>query len=154
MNRDEYIQELLKHYLAVKAFAIRKYKITPYDADDLVQDTFEKALKIDIPKDINIKHYLFRMLDSIIITSYRKSNTIKRTPKNINLTVMPNIFNDGRYILNYISRLPKRYMRAFYLHLIGYTYEEITKILNNNLPIIRDDIYKARQILKQGMSIN
>jgi RNA polymerase sigma-70 factor, ECF subfamily len=128
------------------------------DAEDLIQDTYFKALK---HKDkytpgTNLKGWLYTIMKNTFINNYRKKkvqNTFIDETDNsffinqgINNRVEPADRNvDQEYIMKQIDSIEKNYVEAFMMHFNGYKYEEIAEILSIPLGTVKSRIFLARK---------
>ncbi len=163
--------EFLPHLEALNTFA---YHLT-YDersAEDLVQETYFKALKsIDrYKKGTNAKAWLFRILKNAFINEYRRKNKAaissldfdetEKYTKDINTEVTgyfdlrEEIFNRklGDEISTALNNLPIEYRSVILLcDIEGFTYDEISKILNIPTGTVRSRLFRARNVLKDQL---
>jgi len=128
------------------------------DAEDLMQDTYFKALK---NKDkytpgTNLKGWLYTIMKNTFINNYRKkkvqntfidetdntyfidqglNNRVEHADRNV----------DQEYIMKQIDSIEKNYVEAFMMHFNGYKYEEIAEILDIPLGTVKSRIFLARK---------
>lgn len=140
-------------------------------SDDLVQDTFLKAFRfIDGYKPgSNAKAWLFKILKNGFINEYRKKsrrpgqvdfenflNYQEHVDKNniVNIDVRKSIFHDllGDEISNAINNLSVEFRTIILLcDIEGFTYEEISKIIDIPIGTVRSRLFRARQELKKNL---
>lgn len=134
------------------------------DAEDLIQDTYFKALK---NKDkytpgTNLKGWLYTIMKNTFINNYRKkkvqntfidetdntyfidqglNNRIEYADRNV----------DQEYIMKQIDSIEKNYVEAFMMHFNGYKYEEISEILGIPLGTVKSRIFLARKKMMEKL---
>lgn len=134
------------------------------DAEDLIQDTYFKALK---NKDkytpgTNLKGWLYTIMKNTFINNYRKqksqntfidetdntyfidqglNNRVEYADKNV----------DQAYIMRQIESIEKNYVEAFMMHFNGYKYEEIAEILEIPLGTVKSRIFLARKKMMEKL---
>ena len=160
--------ELLPHIDALKTFA---YHLTynEEDANDLVQETYMKAHRF-IDKYIpgtNAKAWLFKILKNAFINEYRKKS--KRPTKvdfeeiisyhdtddnskteyfDLREEIFANMMGDE--VTNAINALPIDFRSVVLLcDIEGFTYEEISKIIDVPIGTVRSRLFRARNMLKE-----
>lgn len=163
-------EELLPHIDALNTFA---YHLTynESDAQDLVQETYLKAYRF-IDKYIegtNAKAWLFKILKNAYINQYRKAS--KRPTKvdfedivsyqdsedsalNSYLDLREEIFENmmGDEVTVAINSLPVDFRTVILLcDIEGFTYEEISKILDIPIGTVRSRLFRARNMLKEKL---
>jgi RNA polymerase sigma factor (sigma-70 family) len=163
--------ELLPQIDALFTFA---YHLTNYreeDANDLVQETYFKAYKaIDrYHQGTNAKAWLFRILKNIFINQYRKRSN---QPQRVDyeeiihyhdeetdtyasyLDLRQEMFQNmmGDEVTNAINSLPIDFRVVILLcDIEGFTYEEISKILDIPIGTVRSRLHRARNLLKEKL---
>lgn len=134
------------------------------DAEDLIQDTYFKALK---NKDkytpgTNLKGWLYTIMKNTFINNYRKkkvqntfidetdntyfidqglNNRVEYADRNV----------DQEYIMKQIDSIEKNYVEAFMMHFNGYKYEEISEILGIPLGTVKSRIFLARKKMMEKL---
>lgn len=162
--------ELLPHMNALKTFA---YHLTYDDnsAEDLVQETYLKAYRfIDkYNEGTNAKAWLFKILKNAYINEYRKK---AKRPKRVDfeeiisyhdtddksktnyLDLREEIFENimGDEITVEINNLPIDFRTVILLcDVEGFTYEEISRIIDVPIGTVRSRLFRARNILKERL---
>lgn len=164
-------QELLPHIDALKTFAFH-LTYNDQDADDLVQETYMKAHRF-IDKYIegtNAKAWLFKILKNAYINQYRKRS---KQPTKVDfedivnyhdsdddtmsgyLDLREEIFQNliGDEVTNAINALPIDFRTVVLLcDVEGFTYEEISKIIDVPIGTVRSRLFRARNMLKEKLS--
>ncbi len=170
-NKDLLFEkELLPHIGSLKTFAFH-LTYNENDADDLVQETYLKAYRF-IDKYIegtNAKAWLFKILKNAYINEYRKKS---KQPTKVDfedivsyhdsdekgntsyLDLREEIFENmmGDEVTNAINTLPIDFRTVILLcDVEGFTYEEISKIINVPIGTVRSRLFRARNMLKEKL---
>ena len=171
-NHDKiFEEEFLPHADALKTFA---YHLTynETDADDLVQETYLKSYRF-IDKYIvgtNAKAWLFKILKNEFINRYRRK--VKR-PNSVELEEIISYHDQednnkyssyvdlrvelyqammGDEITIAINGLPVDFRTVILLcDIEGFTYEEISKIIDIPIGTVRSRLHRARNMLKEKL---
>ncbi len=163
-------EELLPHINALKTFA---YHLTydEDDANDLVQETYMKAYRfIDkYNQGTNAKAWLFKICKNAYINEYRKRS---KRPNKVDFedivtfhdsddSIIPGymdlreeIFSRmmGDEVTIAINSLPIDFRTVVLLcDIEGFTYEEISKILDVPIGTVRSRLFRARNVLKDKL---
>jgi RNA polymerase sigma factor (sigma-70 family) len=162
----------MPHIEALKTFAFHlTYNET--DANDLVQETYLKAFKfIDkYEKGTNAKAWLFKILKNAYINEYRKK--VKRPVKvdfeeiityhensHADIDLFADLREDvftqvmGDEVTVAIDSLPEDFRTVILLcDIEGFTYEEISKILDIPIGTVRSRLFRARNMLKDMLRV-
>ena len=141
------------------------------DANDLVQETYLKAYRfIDrYIEGTNAKAWLFKILKNVFINQYRRRN---RQPTKVDyeeivnyhdeedsqyssfLDMREDMFQDmmGDEVTNAINSLPVDFRVVILLcDVEGFTYEEISKIVDIPIGTVRSRLHRARNMLKENL---
>ena len=162
--------ELLPHADALYNFA---YHLTynEEDANDLVQDTLMKAFRFigSYEKGTNAKAWLFKILKNSFINEYRKK---AKQPNKVDyedivayqdadedrggvvFDLREDIFDGmmGDEITMALNSLPVDFKTAILLcDIEGFTYEEISKIIDIPIGTVRSRLHRARNMLKESL---
>ena len=135
------------------------------DAEDLIQDTYFKALKNQdkYEQGTNLKGWLYTIMRNTFINNYRKKkvqNTFVDETDN-NYFIDQGINNrvdhadrnvDQEYIMRQIDTIEKNYVEAFMMHYNGYKYEEIAEILGIPLGTVKSRIFLARKKMMEKLA--
>jgi len=143
------------------------------NADDLVQETFLKAFKfLKGDKEIkNEKAWLFKILMNTFINKYRKD---KREPSLVDFNsveafheslqeeaLAPSILDDESVldkllddnIKGALEALPDDFRMVILLSIVeGFSYREISKIVNCPVGTVMSRIYRGRKMLKEKLA--
>ena len=171
VNKEELFEnELLPHADALYNFA---YHLTynEEDANDLVQETFMKAFRFinSFDSGTNAKAWLFKILKNGFINEYRKK---KKEPSKVDYEdiiayqdadedkggvaydLREDIFDDmmGDEITIALNSLPIDFKTVILLcDIEGFTYEEISKIIDIPIGTVRSRLHRARNMLKESL---
>ena len=160
-------KEFLPHIEALKTFAFH-LTYNESEADDLLQETYLKAYKfIDkYQQGTNAKAWLFKILKNAYINEYRKrvKKPIKvdfeeiisyhernKTDDVLFADLREDIFTNvmGDEVTLAINALPEDFRTVILLcDIEGFTYEEISKILEVPIGTVRSRLFRARNMLK------
>lgn len=163
-------QEFLPQVDALYTFA---YHLTynEEDANDLVQETYLKAYRfIDrYIENTNAKAWLFKILKNIFINQYRKKS---KQPTRVDYEEIINFHDEedtsyssyqdlreemfqqmmGDEVTNAINALPVDFRVVILLcDIEGFTYEEISKIIDIPIGTVRSRLHRARNMLKEKL---
>jgi RNA polymerase sigma-70 factor (ECF subfamily) len=162
--------EFLPHIEAMYNFA---YRIT-YDEDtakDLIQDTYYKAFRFieSFHQGTNAKAWLFRILKNSFINEFRKKN---KEPSMIDYQDVETYYNSddvnevitsdlrvevlqdmiGDEVSNALNSLAVDFRIVIILcDLEGFTYEEMSKILDIPIGTVRSRLHRARNLLREKL---
>lgn len=175
MAKNESIQaqkvfehEFFPHMEALKTFAFH-LTYNDAEAEDLVQETYLKAHKfIDrYVSGTNAKAWLFKILKNAYINEYRKKS---KAPKKVDFEdviswqdsddpkkqgfadLRQELFKDrmGDEVTIALNLLPIDFRTVILLcDIEGFTYEEISKIIDVPIGTVRSRLFRARNILKE-----
>jgi RNA polymerase sigma factor (sigma-70 family) len=162
--------EFMPHIDSMYNFA---YKLTfdEEDAKDLVQDTYLKAFRFitSFEKGTNAKAWLFRILKNSFINDYRKKS---KEPAKIDYQEIETYYNSekadaditidlrsetlqnriGDEVTNALNSLGVDFRIVIILcDLEGFTYEEMSKILDIPIGTVRSRLHRARNLLKEKL---
>jgi RNA polymerase sigma-70 factor (ECF subfamily) len=127
-------------------------------AEDLIQDTFFKAIKNKekYQDGTNLKGWLYTIMRNTFINNYRKAknqNTfVDETDNNYFLnskeadkdfTTDANV--DHEYMMRQIDSIERTYLDTFMMYYNGYKYEEIAEIMDIPLGTVKSRIFLARK---------
>jgi RNA polymerase sigma-70 factor (ECF subfamily) len=162
--------EFLPHIEAMYNFA---YRIT-YDEDtakDLLQETYYKAFRFieSFHQGTNAKAWLFRILKNSFINEFRKKN---KEPSMIDYQDVETYYNSddvnevitsdlrvevlqdmiGDEVSNALNALAVDFRIVIILcDLEGFTYEEMSKILDIPIGTVRSRLHRARNLLREKL---
>lgn len=142
------------------------------DANDLVQDTYMKAYRFvdKYHEGTNAKAWLFKILKNAFINEYRRKS---KQPTKVDyeeiitfhdeddtqyssyLDLREEMFQGmmGDEVTNAINSLPVDFRTVILLcDIEGFTYEEISKIVDIPIGTVRSRLHRARNMLKEQLS--
>ena len=160
--------EFLPHIDALYTFAFH-LTYNEDDANDLVQETYLKAYRFVSSYELgtNAKAWLFKILKNAFINEYRKRS---KQPSKIELSEVINyhdtdtsqspgfvdlreeVFNGliGDEVTNAVNNLPVDFRTVVLLcDVEGFSYEEISKIMDIPIGTVRSRLHRARNMLKE-----
>ena len=164
-------QEFLPHIDAMYNFAL-KLTLDEENANDLVQETFLKAFRFasSFEQGTNAKAWLFRILKNSFINEYRKKS---KRPAQVDYNEVENFYNSdnvdhnatvdlrsttvqdriGDEVANALNSLGVDFRIVIILcDLEGFTYEEMSKILDIPIGTVRSRLHRARNLLKEKLN--
>lgn len=141
------------------------------DANDLVQEAYMKAYRFINNYEVgtNAKAWLFRILKNAFINDYRKKN---KQPTKVDYEEIVNFHNEedtnfssyddlrtemfdkmmGDEVTIAINSLPVDFRTVILLcDIEGFTYEEISKIINVPIGTVRSRLHRSRNMLKDKL---
>lgn len=134
------------------------------DANDLMQDTYLKALKNreKFEDDTNLKAWTFTIMKNTYINNYRKTRNINSIMDNtddlFNLNIQcrsefqaPDSEFRTKEINSEISKLSDNQRVPFELYHSGYKYHEIAEKLNISIGTVKSRIFLSRQKLMDSL---
>lgn len=164
--------EFLPHIDSMYNFA---YRITfdEDDAKDLVQETYFKAFRFidSFREGTNAKAWLFRILKNSFINEFRKKS---KEPTKVDYQEVENYYNSdevnevitsdlrvetlqnmiGDEVTNALNALAVDFRIVIILcDLEGFTYEEMSKILDIPIGTVRSRLHRARNLLRDKLRI-
>ena len=164
--------EFYVHINAMYNFAYRLV-MDEDEANDLVQDSFLKAYRFFdyYEQGTNAKAWLFRIVRNSFINDYRKKS---KRPASVDYNEIEEFYNSdddegtsltvdlrqetvkqkmGDEVVNAINTLPPEFRMAIILcDIEGFTYEEMSKILDIPLGTVRSRLHRARNVLKEKLN--
>ena len=138
-----------KHSDMVYRLAIARVK-NKYDADDILQEVFLRLIKCKdkVENDEHLKALLIRITINCSKTMLTSSWFKRTEPLHENLSVQGKNFET----LDAVMRLPQKYRTVIHLHYyMGYSVDEIAKILKSKPSTVKSQLYRARNKLKLDM---
>ena len=117
------------------------------DADDVLQEVFLRFIKHKdkVENDEHLKALLIRITINCSKTLLTSSWFKRTEPLNENLSVQDE-YSDT---LDAVLRLPQKYRTVIHMHYyMGYSVEEIAKILKSKPSTVKSWLHRARQKLK------
>ena len=166
-KQEDFEEEIVPHLDAMYNFALRLTS-DPSDAEDLVQDTIDKAFRFfsSYEKVTNAKAWLFRILKNSYINNYRKQS---KQPNQVDYDEVSEFYETIRAdrtdtsdledkmfrelvdddISQALEELPEDFRTVVLLcDVEGFTYEEIANMLDVPIGTIRSRLHRGRNLLK------
>lgn len=168
---DIFESEFMVHVDSMYNFA---YRLTfdGDDAKDLVQDTYLKAFRFinSFERGTNAKAWLFRILKNSFINDFRKKS---KQPAKVDYNEVEQFYNSddagakittdlrveavqdmiGDEISGALNAIPVDFRTVIILSdLEGFTYEEMSKILDIPIGTVRSRLHRARNMLKEKLA--
>ena len=163
-------EEFLPHLDALYNFAFH-LTYNEEDANDLVQETYLKALRFIDSYDsgTNPKAWLFTIMKNGFINEYRRKGrrpnqvdfeeiksfqNAEESYFNDNLRIKEELFDNliGDEVTNAINSLPVEYRTVILLcDVEDFKYEEIASILDVPIGTVRSRLHRARNMLKEKL---
>ncbi|MBK6859516.1 MAG: sigma-70 family RNA polymerase sigma factor [Saprospiraceae bacterium] len=167
---ERFEKEFLPHLEALHSFAFHLC-YNEEDADDLVQETFLKAFRfIDkFEEGTNAKAWLFKILKNAYINQYRKES---KRPTRVDYEDVA-VYNEeeegqvsgyydlredvfekmiGDEVSTALNLLPEEFRTVILLcDIEGFSYEEISKIIDIPIGTVRSRLFRARNMLKEKL---
>jgi RNA polymerase sigma-70 factor (ECF subfamily) len=165
-------EELLPHIHSIYNFAYR-LTLDEQMAKDLVQETYLKSLRFlnTFRPGTNAKAWLFKILKNNFINDYRKRS---KEPSRVDYQEVENFYNSdsvnrlitpdlrveairdliGDEVSNALNTLDVDYRTIIILcDLEGFSYAEMSKILDIPIGTVRSRIHRARSLLKTILKV-
>jgi RNA polymerase sigma-70 factor (ECF subfamily) len=163
-------KEFLPHIGSMYNFAYR-LTFNEDDAKDLVQETYLKAFRFlnSFQQGTNAKAWLFRILKNSFINDFRKKS---KQPAKVDYQEVESYYNSddvdvsmttdlrvetvqhmiGDEVSNALNVLAVDFRTVIILcDLEGFTYEEMSKILDIPIGTVRSRLHRARNLLKEKL---
>ena len=163
MTAIEFNQKLLDLQSSLEYFA-RKLTTNQEDANDLVQETYLKALtfKDKFVYHSNFKAWLFTIMKNIFINNYRrakKSRTIMESTDDLNIysrkistfPVTPDSELSEKEIQQVVKALEDDHRIPFEMHTQGFKYKEIASELDISIGTVKSRIFFGRKKLMERL---
>ena len=153
MNRKEYNIAVKEHSGKLYGYCLR-YLRNPEDANDIVQDSFEKLWKnrkkVEFPKS---KSWLFTTSHNALLNFIGKRNRITYLPEITSSQTSRNHADDfetREIVNNCLATLPPVQKSIILLRdLEGYNYNEISEILSLSESQVKVYLFRARNKIKK-----
>jgi len=164
MSEKEFSTKLINIEKDLRRFA-SNYTSVSHEVDDLVQETFYKALtnKEKFADNTNFKAWTFTILKNIFINNYRKQSRFNTGSTEVDFSA-PNLLKYNyvseisetdirlKEVKEKVNKLDKKIKIPFKMHIGGYKYKEIAHYLEIPIGTVKSRIFSAKQILEQEMA--
>lgn len=160
----EFYDELLTYQNPLKYFAL-KLTADNEDAEDLLQETFLKALKYKdkFQEKTNLKAWLYTIMKNTFINNYRRKVKRKTIMDNtdddyfVNSTkqsspISPESEYNYKEISKTVNELNDECRIPFKMHNEGYKYKEIADELEMPIGTVKSRIFLARKKLTEALN--
>lgn len=163
MTAIEFNRQLLSYQNPLKYFAL-KLTADNEDAEDLLQETFLKALKYKdkFQEQTNLKAWLYTIMKNTFINNYRRAVRKKTIIDNtaddyfVNSTkkqspISPESEYNYKEIMKTVELLNDECKIPFQMHNEGYKYKEIAEELDMPIGTVKSRIFLARKKLSAAL---
>ena len=162
-SSDTFGNEIHQHSSFLRILALKLTRHSE-DAEDLIQETFYKAIKNQdrFKEGTNLKGWLYTILKNTFINNYRKKrnqNTYSDDTENQFLigsmassrSTEADSPAELTHIMENIETVEKSYLDAFMMYFNGYKYEEIAKEMDIPLGTVKSRIFLARRKMMEKL---
>ncbi|MFZ5939573.1 MAG: RNA polymerase sigma factor [Bacteroidota bacterium] len=131
------------------------------DARDLVQETSYKALKNKnlLHSDKHVRAWLYTILRNSYINQIRSGHNRQIISENSDLSNQavsspvpqdenPDRIYEREELMSIVGKLPLSYSQPLKLHLSGYAYKEISRILSIPIGTVKSRIHLSKKLLR------
>lgn len=163
MTAIEFNHQLISYQNPLKYFAL-KLTTDNEDAEDLLQETFLKALKYKdkFQEKTNLKAWLYTIMKNTFINNYRRKVRKRTIMDNtdddyfVNSTkkvspVTPDSDYNHKEILKTVNALNDECKIPFQMHFDGFKYKEIADELQMPIGTVKSRIFLARKKLSESL---
>ena len=153
MNNEEFCRLAEKYINMVYRIVIGSVKNSA-DAEDIVQNTFEKLLRYNKPfnDDEHAKRWLIRVAVNECNYIFRRRSKIVTVPLEENIFIPGNFSSEESELLSTIRALPNKYSQVLHLYYFEeYSTAEISGILNISEANVRKRLQRARELLSKNL---
>lgn len=163
MTAIEFNQQLISFQNPLKYFAL-KLTADSEDAEDLLQETFLKALKYKdkFQDKTNLKAWLYTIMKNTFINNYRRVARKRTIMDNtdddyfVNSTkkvspISPESIHNHKEIMKTVELLNDECRVPFKMHFDGFKYKEIADELEMPIGTVKSRIFLARKKLTDAL---
>ncbi len=150
------------HQSDLRRLIAHKFKKTPQDAEDIIQDAFHNILHIENPETIeNPKAYLYQTAANLALNRIRKNRNHQHylaaqdAEETYDLCPERSVFarKDLERLERALEALPEKYRRTFLLSRVQEkSYREISEMLNIPESTIEKHIIKTLKYLREVLA--
>ena len=155
-------KELYEKYSSLLFAICMRYMPTREEAEDVLIMAFTSIFtKLDMFKEGSFEGWMKQIIVNTAISRlrvcqkrYETEITNEEWINNKGITPEKMIYSqiDRKYIMQQIQQLPDGYRAVFNLYVIdGYSYEDISDILNISIGTVRSQLSKARKTLQKTL---
>ncbi len=147
------------HYADIRAQIAAKYRRSPQEADDIVQDAFHNILRADNVEALeNPKAYLYKTASNLALNRLRQHRQLQhmasadttREHDEISPERQLSAQQDLGRLYTALSEIPEKYRRTFLLsRMHNKTYKEISEQLNIAESTVEKHIIKVLKSLRE-----
>lgn len=152
ISREELFRLAVEKYSDTVYRAAVHHCSTAADAEDVVQDVFEKLLRHSgsFSSEEHLKAWLLRVAINRSKSHLTSAWMRRRTELD---DALPDAFTpQENIVLDAVAALPVKYRQVVYLHYIeGYTAAEIARILRSNPNTVLSQLSRARAKLREAL---
>lgn len=152
IGNQEACKAIYDNFLRYILLICSRYKVSPYDQKDYLQDIFSHCFinikKYDSSKG-EFKYWLRKLAVNIILQKKRKKNildysvNVEKLNHHVDATTVDQLQMDD--ILKLLEKMPEKYATIFNLFVIdGYSNKEISKMLSINEGTVRSYVSRGR----------
>jgi len=165
MKNTSLNHQICSHQTCLENFAM-KFTRDVEDANDLVQDTFIKAIRYHhlYKKGTNLRAWLYTIMRNTFINDYRKQgrrNAIIETSEDLSAYQLSKSAETNRgenkFVMEDINmalaQLQPECSKPFLMYFEGYKYHEIADELEIPIGTVKTRIHVARQVLKSALKM-
>lgn len=158
MKNDEFEIIYSKHYSEIYVYALSLCKNHDL-AQDLVSETFYKALLSLKESNDHLKYWLFRVCKNLYLDYLKKNKHLQQIDKHTDKLVVEErtldkiILNEERKKVYYeVLKLQPSYKEIIILYYYcGFSLKEIAPLINSSEGAARTLLFRGRKALKRGL---
>jgi len=159
MTTVEFCSQLVRHESVMLRYAY-SFNLKRDDAQDLVQDTYMKALMnrdkyVDNEK---LKSWVLAIMRNTFVDNYRRGSIQKKMSDSINQSLLvstittagsdnPDSVLSAMEIAQYVEQLQDKLKMPFKMYVEGFKYSEISEKLNLKIGTVKSRIFLSRRYL-------
>ena len=168
MSKNEFIEE---NYKELRAFVYVSYKKTVltsfYEFDDFFNNFIIYLLKYDtLKEDVGYWKCIRKQMKSFILIEYKSINTQKRKANDNFYKTSIDEFNEAHandILCSYcdelnikleLDNLTEDERNIFFMKIEGYTFDDISEMLNISFNKVKTTFYKTRKKLREEYQAN
>lgn len=153
---------LVTKYAPMLMTVSRRYAMSHYDADDILQDTFMQIFKSIAKFDESrgsFEGWIRKICVNTALKEIRKMKILTTADEDdrLHLSIDPDIYHklDAEELMDLIQGLPEKYRLVFNLNCIeGYSHKEIAQLMEIEEVSSRSNLSRAKSILRKKILAN